>query len=257
MSQSRKEFLLGVLLALLLWLFGPDIIPESFEPYIRPVAGTIIVLLSAWIFVGDRVISWYSNTSNERKQRKIKSLNSELIEIQAYQAFFQANPNKFVESIAADVFQVLLDLSLGFFFVFALSIFEIIRPIPLSVIAIPSFWEALKGARKAYRFYKRILSFPNFKEETEANIRRLSSSQQPNIKIIKAFYSVNDTGIKFDVTNNINNKITDNKIDYVVGNDLVLCDPAPGLEKKLSLRYLVNRQEKNITMGVGERLLIP
>jgi hypothetical protein len=258
MSQSRKEFIVGILLAIFLWIFGPEIIPKIHEPYIRSIAGIIIILLVIWVLIGDQVVNWYNNTSNERKQKKVKSLQSELIKIQAAQAYFQANPDEFVKSVTLDIFRVLVNLCLGFLLVNASSIFEAIGLIPFSIVALPSFLEALIGARRAFWFYKRILFIPIFKEETEAKIRELNStSQRGNLKITKAFYCVKNTEIKIDVTSQIYNKLTNNKIDYVVGDDLLLFDPAPGLEKELSIKYTENRQKKEIVASLGERLIIP
>lgn len=258
MNQGRKEFILGILLTFLLWLFSPEIIPENIVPYIKPAAVAIIILSGIWVLIGDKIINWYNSTSNERKQKKILSLQSEIIRIQAFSLLFQNNPDKFIKSVTADILKILYDLCLGFILINVSSLFDFFKPIPIGIIAIPSFWDAFKGAGKALRFYRRILFFSEFKEESEANIRKLSSpNQQTNLRIIKAFYKVNNTDLKYDVTNILNNKVADNKIDCVVNDDLLSFDPAPGLQKELSLKYSLNRASKEITIAIGERLTLP
>jgi len=258
MKQSRKEFFLGILLTFLLWLFGPEIIPEKITPYIKPVIVAIIILAGVWIFIGEKIINWYSNTSNERKQKKIKSLQSEFIDIQAAYLHIQSNPDFLLKSASVDIFGVLFDLCLGFLIVNVTSLFDFFSPIPIGIIAIPSFWNAFNSTRNNLKFYKRILFFKDYQAETDANIRKLSSTnKQSNLIIKRAIYRVKNIELKLNVTKLLINKLIDNKIDFIVGDDILLFDPAPGLQKELTLKYSINRQEKEITVAAGERLILP
>lgn len=88
----------------------------------------------------------------------------------------------------------------------------------------------IKGSGEVKSF-KSVEQKEDSKKETEVQ------AKDKRLEIIKAIYGTQKA--EYDVTEELNNRIVDNKLEIVASNEIA-GDPDPGTEKKLIIQYRIN-----------------
>jgi hypothetical protein len=78
------------------------------------------------------------------------------------------------------------------------------------------------------------------KNSERKNEQKPENNKEKGLKIIKASYGIEENGKNVNVTNKLNDLIIDNKLVINATNALVVSDPAPGIVKKLIVKYKYN-----------------